>query len=102
MLSQNGHKTDIQKDNVSKKKEKKRYINPHYIPQENKTFPLSKSPMLTLPLSIWLLSIQNYSRFLSQMTKGKSLRSDHLLITEKASILILIIITEAIIIVIIL
>ena len=58
--------------------------------------------MLTLPLSIWLLSIQNYSRFLSQMTKGKSLRSGHLLITEKASILILIIITEAIIIVIIL
>ena len=39
--------------------------------------------MLTLPLSIWLLSAQNYSFFLSRMTKGKSLRSGHLLITRK-------------------
>ena len=33
-----------------KGKKKKRYINPHYIPHK-KTLPLSKSPMLILPLS---------------------------------------------------
>ena len=57
LLSLNGHKTSIQKDNVSKKeKKKKRYINSHYIPHKNKTLPLTKSLMLTLPLSTWLLS----------------------------------------------
>ena len=55
--------------------------------------------MLTHPLNTWLLSSQNYFIFLSRMTKGKSLRSCHVLITRGASILILIIIiiTETII-----
>ena len=35
---------------------------------------------------------QNYSPFLSRMTKGKSLRGHHLIITGKASILIITII----------
>ena len=44
LLSLNGHKTGIQKDNVSKKKEKKIYINPHYISHKNKnTSPIKKS-----------------------------------------------------------
>ena len=48
--------------------------------------------MLTLPLNTRLLSVsQNYSLFLSRMTKGKSPRGRHLIITRKASILILII-----------
>ena len=34
MLSINGHKTGVQKDNVIKKR---KYINPHYIPQKQKT-----------------------------------------------------------------
>ena len=37
-----GHKTDLQKIMYLKEKEKKRYINPHYIPQENKTLPHQK------------------------------------------------------------
>ena len=36
------------------------------------------------------LIIQNYSHFLSRMTKGKSSRGHHLIITKRASILILI------------
>ena len=43
------------------------------------------------------LIIQNYSIFLSQMTKDKSLRDRHLLIPRRASILILIIIISTII-----
>ena len=54
--------------------------------------------MLTLPLHTRLLSSsQNYFPFLSRMTKGKSLRGRHLIITSKASILILIIIISTII-----
>ena len=49
--------------------------------------------MLTLPLNTRLLSSQNYSPFLSRMTKGESSRGRHLIITGRASILILIIIT---------
>ena len=49
--------------------------------------------MLTLPLNTrLLLSSQNYSLFLSRMTKGKSLRSGHFLIIGRTIILILIII----------
>ena len=54
--------------------------------------------MLTLPLNIRLLSSQNYFPFLSQMTKSKSLRGRYLIITGRASILILIVITIIIII----
>ena len=51
MLSINGHKTGVQKDNVTKDKEKKSTYNPHYIPKKQKTFPYQKCHMLTLPLS---------------------------------------------------
>ena len=47
--------------------------------------------MLTLPLNTRLLTSQNYSPFLSWMTKGKSLRGHCLFITRRDSILILII-----------
>ena len=51
--------------------------------------------MLTLPLRTrLLLSSQNYSLFLSWMTKGKSLRG-RLIITRKASNLILILILRS-------
>ena len=41
MLSINGHKTSVQKDNVTTRKERKeKYIYPHYIPQKQKTVPL--------------------------------------------------------------
>ena len=54
--------------------------------------------MLTLPLNTRLLSSsQNYSPFLSRMTKGKSPRGRHLIITGRAIILILIIIVITII-----
>ena len=56
-----------------------------------------KKPMLTLPLNTRLLSSQNYSPFLSRRTKGKSLRGRHLIINDRASILILIIIISTII-----
>ena len=49
--------------------------------------------MLTLPLNTRLLSSQNYSPFLSWVTKGKSPRGRHLIITWRASILILLVIT---------
>ena len=49
--------------------------------------------MLTLPLNTRLLSSQNYSPFLSRMTKDESSRGRHLIITGRAIILILIIIT---------
>ena len=61
--------------------------------------------MLTLLLSMYYSYTQNYFPFLSQMTKGKSLRSSHLLVTGRASTIILIsiiIITGAIIIALIL
>ena len=83
LLSLSGHKTDVQKDNVSKKKKS---------PSEDiNTPPNKKSPILTLPLSTWLLSTQNYFPFLSRMTKGKSLRTSHHVIDGRGSILILII-----------
>ena len=45
----------------------------------------------TLPLSIrLLLKTQNYSPFLSQMTKGKSLRGRHLVITRRVNIILII------------
>ena len=46
--------------------------------------------MLTLPLNYKTTLIQNYSPFLSRMTKGKSSKGRHLIITGKASILIII------------
>ena len=46
--------------------------------------------MLTLPLNYKTTLIQNYSPFLSRMTKGKSSKGRHLIITGKDSILIII------------
>ena len=76
-------------------KRKKSTYKPHYIPQRDiHTSPnkkKKKSPILTLPLSTRLISNQNYSPFLSRMTKGKSLRGRHLVITRRASIILMII-----------
>ena len=55
------------------------------------TLPLTKYPILTLPLSTRLLSqTQNNSPFLSWMTKGKSLRGHHLVITRRVNIILII------------
>ena len=45
----NGHKTNVQGIMYLKYKEKKRYKNSHYIPHIH-TPPITKSPILTLPL----------------------------------------------------
>ena len=92
MLSINGHKTGIQKDNVSKIKKRKVHISSLHPSKNINTSPIKKSPMLTLPLNTRLLSSQNYSPFLSWMTKGELPKDCHLLITRRASILIFIII----------
>ena len=70
---------------LKKQKSKKRkYIITSLHPSKCIDTPLNKKfPMLTIPLNIRLLSSQNYSPFLSQMTKGKSLRGHHLIITGK-------------------
>ena len=87
-MSINGHKTNIHK--VKERKEKKN-IRTSLHPSKSINTPFNKNvPILTLSLSTRLLSTQNYSRFLSRMTKGKSLRGRHLIITGRASILIII------------
>ena len=45
----NGHKTNVQGLMYLKYKEKERYKNSHYIPHIH-TPPITKSPILTLPL----------------------------------------------------
>ena len=77
------------------KERKEKYIRTSLHPSKSINTPPNKkkkkSLILTLPLSTRLLSSQNYSPFLSRMKKGKSSRGHHLIITGKASILILII-----------
>ena len=59
------------------------------------TLPLTKNPLLTLVLSTRLLSkTQNYSSFLSRMTKGKTLRGHHLVIIGRVSIILIILIIK--------
>ena len=63
--------------------------NPYYISQKH--FPPSTS--LVLPLTTRLLSHNNYSPFLSRVTKGESLRNSHLIIICKAKSIITVIIS---------
>ena len=52
MLSINGHKTGVQKDNVSKEKKRKVHIIlTTSLKKKKKYSPYQKRPMLTLPLS---------------------------------------------------
>ena len=62
------------KNNVSKKKEKKRYILSSLHPSnKHMNTPANKNGlMLTLPLKMTTLISQNYSPILSRVTKGKS------------------------------
>ena len=76
------------KMNVSQiERKEKDTSNPHYIPQKS-TLPLTKWSYINSPPKYDYSDIQNYSLFLSWMTKGKSLRSSQLIITGRASILI--------------
>ena len=72
-------------NNVSKKKEKKRYIlsslhpsNEYMNTPSNKNGPIltpnKNGPILTLPLRMITLISKNYSLFLSRVTKGKSVK----------------------------
>ena len=71
------------------KRKKRKYIIISLHPSKYKHSPKQKYHLLTLPLNTWLLSSQNYSPFLSQMPKCKSLRSHHLIIIIIISILVL-------------
>ena len=48
VIKKNGHKTIVQKDNVTIRKEKKSTY-PHYIPQKQKTLPLPKMSYANSP-----------------------------------------------------
>ena len=95
MLSINGHKTGVQKDNVSKINKRKVHISLLHPSKTKETPPIKKKSYANSPpkyMTTLIILNQNYSPFLSRMTKGKSLRGHHLLITRRASILILILI----------
>ena len=64
------------KNNVSKKKEKIRYVLSLLYPlNEHMTTPPNKNgPILTLPLRMITLISQNYFPFLPRVTKGKSVK----------------------------
>ena len=64
------------KNNVSKNKEKKRYILSSLHPSNKhmNTPPNKNGPILTLPPRMTTLISQNYSPFLSRVTKGKSVK----------------------------
>ena len=75
MYVNNGHKTYVQDINVSKKEKRKKKDtnNPHYIFQIS-TLPLTKwSYTNSLPKYDYS-HIQNYSPFLSRVTKGKNVK----------------------------
>ena len=57
-----------------KQRKEKDTCNPHYIPQKYQHSPQQKCPILTLPLRMTTLISQNYSPFLSRVTKGKSVK----------------------------
>ena len=54
MYVKNGHKTHVQEQMYLKKRKEKDTSNPHYIPQIL-TLPLTKCPILTLPLRMTTL-----------------------------------------------
>ena len=88
MYVKNGHKTGVQEDNVKIRKEK--YIRSLLHPSKTiYTPPIKKMSYTNSPPKYKTTLIQNYSPFLSRMTKGKSLRGCHLIITGRASILII-------------
>ena len=62
------------KSNVSRKKEKKRYIKSSLHPSRISTLPLTKMSYTNSPPKNDYFLIQNYSPFLSQVTKGKSVK----------------------------
>ena len=64
------------KNNVSKKKEKERYILFSIYPSNERmnTPPNKNGPIITPPLRMTTLISQNYSPFLSRVTKGKSVK----------------------------
>ena len=59
------------KNNVSKKKDT---YYPYYIPQNISTLPLTKWSYTNSPPKNDYSHIQNYSPFLSRVTKGKSVQ----------------------------
>ena len=89
MYVKNGHKTGVQEDNVKIRKEK--YIRSLLHPSKTiYTPPIKKMSYTNSPPKYKTTLIQNYSPFLSRMTKGKSLRGCHLVITRRASIVLII------------
>ena len=63
------------KNNVSEKKgKKKRYIKSSLHPSRISTLPLTKMSYTNSPPKIDYSHIQNYSPFLSLVTKGKSVK----------------------------
>ena len=79
----------VYKTNVKERKEK--YISTSLHPSKVYTLPLTKMPYANSPPKYKTTFIQNYSPFLSRMTKGKSLRGRHLVIIGRASSLMLMI-----------
>ena len=75
-MSINGHKTSCTRIKYLKKKEKKRYIlfSLHLSIKHMNTPPNKNGQILTLPLRMTTLISQNYSPFLSRVTKGKSVK----------------------------
>ena len=62
------------KNNVSKKKEKKRYILSSLHPLKHINHPLTKWSYTNSPPKNDYSYIQNYSPFLSRVTKGKNVK----------------------------
>ena len=89
-MSINGHKTGIQDvkertgiQDVKERKEK--YIRTSLHPSKSiHTPPIKKLSYTNSPLKYKTTFIQNYFPFLSRMTKGKSPRGRHLVITRRA------------------
>ena len=71
-MSINGHKTSCTRTMYLRKKEKKRYIISSLHPSKgNNTSPNTMIQKLTLPLRVTTLIPQNYSPFLSRVTKDR-------------------------------
>ena len=90
-MSMNGHKTSCTRTMYQKKKKKKgkdtKY--PRYIPQKdnNNTLPNTMNPKTNSPPKSDYSHIQNYSPFLSQVTRGR-VSSRHLIGRASISIII--------------
>ena len=73
-------------------RKEKRYIKSSLHPSIYEHFPYKKSPILTLPLWVWLLSYPKLLPLFVTSDKGYRVSSRHLVSTRRASISILIII----------